>query len=147
MTTQAIIAESVAEGAGISQEVAIRIVRGVAHYSRWYQEIQVQHNGIYWIPASSGSGYFYRVILKTDGEVCNCGDKKGHALGLCKHTICALIADAKRPTYRVRKTQGDLWELLEMRAGLEQVTCWGTCSEMYWRKWELEYPEWYGEAA
>jgi hypothetical protein len=142
MTTQAIIAESVAEGAGISQEVAIRIVRGVAHYSHWHQEIQVQHNGIYWIPASSGSGYFYRVILKETGEVCNCADKKGHSLGLCKHTICALIADAKRPTYRIRKTQGDLFELLETRAGIERVIEWGTLAEVYHEKWALENPEW-----
>lgn len=133
--------EANGRGAGISSEVASRIRRGIALYSHMHQEIETQHAGIYRMPSSRGRG-FYRVILKQDGESCNCPDRRGHSLGVCKHITAALIHDAKRPTYRIRKTQGDLFELLEKRAGIEQVIGWGTCSEMYWEKWIRENPEW-----
>lgn len=124
-------------GIGEETQIAQRIRRGVALYSERHQEIKTQHAGIYCIPSSTGRG-FYRVIVKDERESCNCPDRKGHSLGVCKHIAAALIADAKRPTYRVKKTQGDLWELLEKRAGIEEVIGWGPCSEMYWSKWELE---------
>src|SRR5215216_4968096 len=143
---QGSIADSEANGrgTGISGEVASRIRGGVALYSEMHEAIETQYAGIYRIPSATGRG-FYRVILKETGESCNCPDRRGHALGLCKHTICALIADAKRPTYRVRKipNSGDyLFELLQKRAGIEEVIGWGTCSEVYHEKWELENPEW-----
>lgn len=130
---------------GITEEVASRIKRGVALYSERHQEIETQHAGIYRIPSAKGCG-FYRVIIDSEGERCNCADRRGHSLGVCKHITAALIHDAKRPTYRIQKTQGDLWELLEKRAGIETVIGWGTCSEMYWSKWALENPEWEGVA-
>lgn len=147
---QGSIADSEANGrgAGVSGEVASRIRRGIALYSEVHQAIETQHRGIYRIPSSTGRG-FYRVIIKQGesgaSESCTCPDRKGHDLGMCKHITAALIHDAKRPTYRVRKTQGEqgqLFELLEKRAGIEEVIGWGTCSEMYWSKWALENPEW-----
>jgi len=147
---QGSIADSEANGrgTGISGEVASRIRRGISLYSNMHQEIETQHAGIYRIPSSTGRG-FYRVIVKQGeageaGESCNCPDRKGHELGICKHITAALIHDAKRPTYRIRKTSeaGDVFELLQKRAGIEEVIGWGTCSEMYWSKWALENPEW-----
>ena len=141
MTTRASIPDQDTTGAGISSEISSRIRRGISLYSGMHQAIETPDAVTYRIPSSTGSG-FYRVILKETGESCNCADKRGHDLGICKHIAAALIADSKRPAYRIRKKDEDLFELLEKRAGIEEVIGWGTCPEVYWMKWALENPEW-----
>jgi hypothetical protein len=133
-----------AEGTAGEREaqVADRIRRGVVLYAERHQDIEYR-DGAYFVPSCSGYGS-YRVILGNGHESCNCADVRGRELGVCKHRVAALIAEAKRPAYEVRKVHdsrygGYVYALVEVRLGLErEVSRRLSCTDVYLDKWQAE---------
>lgn len=70
-----------------------RIYRGLDLYERFKNEISREGN-VYRIPSSDGVN-FYDVVLYETRETCPCKDFQTQGLGICKHSVAALLYRAK----------------------------------------------------
>ncbi len=128
------------------RHIADRIRRGVAlfaekgHGVEWLAEDRCK------VPSRTRPGVKYLVVFGEDGERCRCRDHEIHGAeyGVCLHIVCALIASAKRPTYRVERVHDSrvgrfVYVLVERRAGLErEVSRRLACSDAWLDKWAAE---------
>lgn len=83
----------------ISEAIMSRIRRGIAHYQEFASGIEKIAEGGYLVPSSTGHGkYRVEISLTEDGQdhcVCSDFSYNGEALGCDKHTIAAMIYEAR----------------------------------------------------
>ena len=144
--------QSLPQRAGEREAMAAeRILRGVDHYSG--AEIRWVAPNVCYVSSRSNPDSEYRVTFTDEGESCFCPDFKRHgrALGLCLHTVAAMIDAAKQSTYHVEKRHDsrigrEVYVLIESKAGVETEIGRGPIDVVYAEKWALENPDW-NEAA
>lgn len=123
-------------------KIAERIRRGIDLYSSRHADIR-HHGDRVEVPSCTGRG---RYVVRLDPEHCSCPDfrRNGDELGCCKHTVAAMIADAKRVEFRVERRHDsrfglDLFYLVEVRRGSSRdVARRCALGDIYRDKWEHE---------
>ncbi len=116
------------QGSGeVSEAITSRILRGLDHHAEFGAERIGE--GIYLVPSSTGRGSYRVEVSLSEAEDgadhCVCPDfsRNGRETGLCRHTIAALIAEAKLYAAEAREDleacYTGLERLPEIRYGLE----------------------------
>jgi len=127
---------------GNGHKIADRVRRGIDLYALKRGDIR-HHGDRVEVPSCTGRG---RYVVRLDPEHCSCPDfrRNGEELGCCKHTVAALIADAKRVEYRVEKRFDSRFGLdthfvVETRAGVERdVSRRLSSTDAHLDLWKLE---------
>lgn len=123
-----------------------RIKRGIELFASKGEQVVWVATDRAKVPSCRHAGRTYLVVLHTDYETCNCGDREGDLLGTCKHRTAALISHARRVFYRVEKfgpREARSYALIETRAGVDRVILRSaSCADVYHEKWARENPNW-----
>lgn len=130
MTTESIPDQGSKRGR-VSRPLAQRIRRGIEHYANHGEYIEWVAEDRCKVPSCKHPEHFYLVVFGEDGERCVCPDFSRNNIGVCKHTIAALISWAKKVDHRVEKRHDSrlgayVWDVVETHAGVDRVV------ETYW---------------